>query len=386
MTQPQSEMPTAHENPFETSEALFEPSMMDDEMDELDEMEESVAPRVLQQTPTADGLYEHYRVVADKGQQLLRVDKFLINVMHDTSRNRIQAAADAGCIHANGKAVKSNYRVKPGDVITLMLDRPRFDSSILPEDIPLEIVYEDDYVLVIDKPAGLVVHPGCGNYHGTLVNAVAWHLRDNPDYDPNDPTVGLVHRIDKDTSGLLVIAKTPEAKTHLCAQFFKKTTRRRYQALVWGNVQEDSGRIEGNIGRHPKDRMQMAVFPPDSEIGKPAVTHYRVLERFGYVTLVECVLETGRTHQIRAHMKHLGHPLFADERYGGHQILWGSRTGSYNSFVHNAMALCPRQALHAKTLGFQHPRTGEEMDFNSEVAADMQALVEKWRNYVAAIR
>lgn len=386
MTQPQSEMPTAHENPFETSESLFEPSMMDDEMDELDEMEESVAPRVLQQTPTADGLYEHYRVVADKGQQLLRVDKFLINVMHDTSRNRIQAAADAGCIHANGKAVKSNYRVKPGDVITLMLDRPRFDSSILPEDIPLEIVYEDDDVLVIDKPAGLVVHPGCGNYHGTLVNAVAWHLRDNPDYDPNDPTVGLVHRIDKDTSGLLVIAKTPEAKTHLCAQFFKKTTRRRYQALVWGNVQEDSGRIEGNIGRHPKDRMQMAVFPPDSEIGKPAVTHYRVLERFGYVTLVECVLETGRTHQIRAHMKHLGHPLFADERYGGHQILWGSRTGSYNSFVHNAMALCPRQALHAKTLGFQHPRTGEEMDFNSEVAADMQALVEKWRNYVAAIR
>lgn len=386
MTQPQNETPTNPESLLDNSEVLFDNAMMDDEMDELDDVEEGAAPRVLQQTPTADGLYEHYRVVADKGQQLLRVDKFLINVMHDTSRNRIQAAAEAGCIHANGKAVKSNYRVKSGDVITLMLDRPRFDSSILPEDIPLEIVYEDDDVIVIDKPAGLVVHPGCGNYHGTLVNAVAWHLRDNPDYDPNDPTVGLVHRIDKDTSGLLVIAKTPEAKTHLCAQFFKKTTRRRYQALVWGNVQEDSGRIEGNIGRHPKDRMQMAVFPPDSEIGKPAVTHYRVLERFGYVTLVECVLETGRTHQIRAHMKHLGHPLFADERYGGHQILWGARTGSYNSFVHNAMALCPRQALHAKTLGFQHPRTGEEMDFNSEVAADMQALVEKWRNYVAAIR
>lgn len=386
MTQPQNETPTNPESLLDNSEVLFDNAMMDDEMDELDDVEEGAAPRVLQQTPTADGLYEHYRVVADKGQQLLRVDKFLINVMHDTSRNRIQAAAEAGCIHANGKAVKSNYRVKPGDVITLMLDRPRFDSSILPEDIPLEIVYEDDDVIVIDKPAGLVVHPGCGNYHGTLVNAVAWHLRDNPDYDPNDPTVGLVHRIDKDTSGLLVIAKTPEAKTHLCAQFFKKITRRRYQALVWGNVQEDSGRIEGNIGRHPKDRMQMAVFPPDSEIGKPAVTHYRVLERFGYVTLVECVLETGRTHQIRAHMKHLGHPLFADERYGGHQILWGARTGSYNSFVHNAMALCSRQALHAKTLGFQHPRTGEEMDFNSEVAADMQALVEKWRNYVAAIR
>lgn len=385
-----SETPTPNfDLPLETSEAFFDTSMMDDDMRELyamEETEENAASQTLRQTPTADGLYEHYRVVADKGQQPLRVDKFLINVMHDTSRNRIQAAADAGCIHANGRAVKSNYRVKPGDVITLMLDRPRFDSSILPEDIPLDIVYEDDEVLVIDKPAGLVVHPGCGNYHGTLVNAVAWHLRDNPDYDPNDPTVGLVHRIDKDTSGLLVIAKTPEAKTHLCAQFFKKTTRRRYQALVWGNVQDECGRIEGNIGRHPKDRMQMAVFPPDSDIGKPAVTHYRVLERFGYVTLVECVLETGRTHQIRAHMKHLGHPLFADERYGGHQILWGARTGSYNSFVHNAMTLCPRQALHAQTLGFRHPRTGEEMDFNSEVAADMQALIEKWRNYVAAIR
>lgn len=382
IAQPQPETTAPHE--VATPQDGFEEVL--DELEEWDEAEEGSAPRRLRQTPTADGLYEHYRVVADKGQQLLRVDKFLINVMHDTSRNRIQAAAEAGCIHANGRAVKSNYRVKPGDVITLMLDRPRFDSTIQPEEIPLDIVYEDSELLVIDKPAGLVVHPGCGNYHGTLVNAVAWHLRDHPSYDPNDPTVGLVHRIDKDTSGLLVIAKTPEAKTHLCAQFFKKTTRRRYQALVWGNVQEDSGRIEGNIGRHPKDRMQMAVFPPDSEIGKPAVTHYRVLERFGYVTLVECVLETGRTHQIRAHMKHIGHPLFADERYGGHQILWGARTGSYNSFVHNAMALCPRQALHAKTLGFQHPRTKEEMDFNSEMAPDMQALIEKWRNYVAALR
>lgn len=332
---------------------------------------------------STDELYEHYRAVADPGQQLLRVDKFLINLMHDTSRNRIQAAADAGCIHVNGRAVKRNYRVKPGDVVTLMLTRPRFDSSIKGEDIPLEIVYEDDQLMVINKPAGMVVHPGCGNYSGTLVNAIAWHLRDNPDYDPNDPTVGLVHRIDKDTSGLLVVAKTPEAKTHLCAQFFKKTTRRRYNALVWGNCQSESGRIEGNIARHPKDRLQMAVFPPDSEVGKPAVTHYTVMERFGYVTLVECVLETGRTHQIRAHMKHIGHPLFADERYGGNQILWGARSSNYTAFVRNCMSVCPRQALHARTLGFRHPATGEEMDFEAPWPDDFSALIERWRTYTA---
>ena len=363
------------------------PAVLDEAQEELlldeDDFEGSTSPRI---DSTSDELYEHYRVVADKGQQLLRVDKFLINVMHDTSRNRIQAAADAGCIHANGRAVKSNYRVKPGDVITLMLNRPRFDNTIKPEDIPLNIVYEDEALMVINKPSGLVVHPGCGNYNGTLVNAVAWHLRDNPDYDPNDPTLGLVHRIDKDTSGLLVVAKTPDAKTKLCAQFFHKTTRRRYQALVWGNLQEDEGRIEGNIARHPKDRMQMAVFPLDSGVGKPAVTHYRVLERFGYVTLVECILETGRTHQIRAHMKHLGHPLFADERYGGDQILWGTHSSSYSSFIRNAMALCPRQALHAKTLGFQHPTTGEEMDFESDLALDMQQLLDKWRVYLKGMQ
>ena len=355
-----------------------------DELDLSDELEEQ--PAALTPTPSEDGLYEHYRVVADRGQQLLRVDKFLINVMHDTSRNRIQAAADAGCIHANGKAVKSNYRVKPGDVITLMLDRPRFDSSIKPEEMPLDIVYEDEALIVLNKPAGLVVHPGCGNYNGTLVNGIAYHLRDNAAYDPNDPAVGLVHRIDKDTSGLLVVAKTPEAKTHLCAQFFRKSTRRQYLALVWGNVREDVGRIEGNIARHPKDRMQMAVFPTDSGIGKPAVTHYRVVERLGYVTLVECVLGTGRTHQIRAHMTHIGHPLFADERYGGHQILWGAKTSAYNAFIRNCMTLCPRQALHAQTLGFEHPTTGEAMDFSCEVADDMQALIQKWRTYMAAIQ
>ena len=274
-------------------------------------------------------LYEHFRVVADRGQQLLRVDKFLQDHLPDTSRNRIQLAARAGFIHVNGQPVKSNYRVKPGDVVTLLLDRPRYENKIEAEDIPLNIVYEDSELLVVNKPAGLVVHPGCGNYTGTLVNAIAWHLRDNPDYDPNDPGVGLVHRIDKDTSGLLVVAKTPDAKTKLGVQFFNKTTRRRYNALVWGNLENEEGRIEGNIARNPKDRMQMAVFPPDSGIGKHAVTHYRVLERFGFVTLVECILETGRTHQIRVHMKHIGHPLFNDERYGGDQILRGTQSSSY---------------------------------------------------------
>ena len=236
--------------------------------------------------------------------------------------------------------------------------------------------------MVINKPAGLVVHPGCGNFHGTLVNAIAWHLRDLPTYDPNDPQVGLVHRIDKDTSGLLVVAKTPDAKTSLGVQFFNKTTHRSYNALVWGNFVEDNGRIEGNIGRDPKDRLRMAVFPPDSEIGKPAVTHYRVIERFGYVTLVECILETGRTHQIRAHMKHIGHPLFSDERYGGTEILRGERTGSYRQFVLNGFKQCPRQALHAKTLGFVHPKTKQQMDFTSELPEDMQGLIEKWQRYV----
>lgn len=338
-------------------------------------------------TSEGDGtLYEHFRVVADRGQQLMRIDKFLLDHLPDTSRNRLQQASRSGFLHVNGRPVKSNYRVKPHDVVTLLLDRPRYENLIEPEDIPLDVVYEDNALMVINKPAGLVVHPGCGNYTGTLVNAIAWHLRDNPQYDPNNPEVGLVHRIDKDTSGLLVVAKTPEAKTHLGWQFFNKTTRRRYNALVWGNFQEEGGRIEGNIGRHPKDRMQMAVFPPDSDIGKHAVTHYKVLERFGYVTLVECVLETGRTHQIRAHMTHLGHPLFNDERYGGDRILRGTQSGTYNNFIRNCYALCPRQALHALTLGFRHPLTEEEMDFTAPLPPDMQALLEKWRTYIGGIR
>lgn len=331
-------------------------------------------------------LYEHHRIVADKGQQLLRIDKFLLDHLRDTSRNRIQLAAKAGFVHVNGKPVKSNYRVKPHDVVTLLLDRPRYENIIEPEDIPLDIVYEDNDLIVLNKPAGMVVHPGCGNYTGTLVNALAWHLRSNPDYDPNDPAVGLVHRIDKDTSGLLVVAKTPEAKTSLGVQFFNKTTRRRYNALVWGNFTEEEGRVEGNIARNPRDRMQMAVFDPQSGIGKHAVTHYRVLQRFGYVTLVECVLETGRTHQIRVHMQHLGHPLFNDERYGGDQVLRGTQSSTYNSFIRNCFALCPRQALHARTLGFKHPRTGKEMDFTTELPDDMQALVNKWDTYIQGIR
>lgn len=331
-------------------------------------------------------LYEHYRVVADKGQQLMRVDKFLMDHLKDTSRNRIQMAAKAGFIHVNGQPVKSNYRVKPADVVTMLLDRPRYENLIEPENIPLDVVYEDSELMVINKPAGLVVHPGCGNYTGTLVNAIAWHLKDNKDYDPNDPAVGLVHRIDKDTSGLLVVAKTPDAKTKLGVQFFNKTTRRRYNALVWGNLADDEGRIEGNIARNPRDRMQMAVFDPSSDIGKHAVTHYRVLKRFGYVTLVECILETGRTHQIRVHMKHIGHPLFNDERYGGDVVLRGTQSGTYNSFIRNCFALCPRQALHARTLGFQHPKTGKEMDFTTELPADMTELIGKWQTYIDGIK
>ena len=330
--------------------------------------------------------HEHWRIVSDKGQAVVRVDKFLMDHMPDTSRNRIQKAAEAGCIRVNEKPVKSNYRVKPGDVVTLVLDHPKRDWEIVPEDIPLEVTYEDQDLMVINKPAGMVVHPGCGNFSGTLVNAIAWHLRDDKNFDPNDPTVGLVHRIDKDTSGLLLVAKTAAAKTHLCKQFFHHTTQRQYNALVWGHFLEEEGTIEGNIGRNPKDRLQMAVFPPDSEIGKPAVTHYKVLERLAHVTLVECRLETGRTHQIRVHMKHIGHTLFNDERYGGDVIVRGEKTASYKAFIHNCFELCPRQALHARTLGFQHPTTGENLFFSSPIPPDMEALLEKWRRYVGAAK
>ena len=355
----------------ETSPLPDNDPMTDDELDEDPD-------------PSGGNLYEHFRFVADQGQQLLRVDKFLVDHLQKASRNRIQQAAEAGCILVNGKPVKSNYRVKPRDVVSVVMDRPRYETEILPENIPLDIVYEDDDLLVVNKPAGLVVHPGHGNWTGTLVNALAWHLRDHPDYDVNDPRMGLVHRIDKDTSGLLVVAKTPDAKTHLGKQFFNKTTKREYRALVWGIPAPAVGRIEGNIGRSLKDRLQMAVYPPDSELGKHAVTHYEVLESLGHVSLVKCVLETGRTHQIRAHMRHIGHPLFNDARYGGDQILRGTTAASYRQFIHNCFAICPRQALHARTLGFIHPRTGQEMFFSAPLPPDMDQLIERWRTYAAA--
>jgi len=327
-------------------------------------------------------LYEHFRFVVDKGQAITRVDKYLVNCMANTSRNRIQDAADSGNILANGKSVKSNYKAKPNDVISIVMAYPPNEFEIIPQDIPINVVYEDDDILLINKQPNLVVHPGFGNFDGTLLNAVAWHLKDVPGFDANDSRIGLVHRIDKDTSGLILIAKTPEAKTHLGKQFFDKTTQRRYHALVWGNVKEDEGTIIGALARDPRDRMLFTVFPEgENPLAKHAVTHYKVLERMAYVTLVECRLETGRTHQIRVHMKHIGHTLFNDERYGGHIILKGNTTARYKAFVKNCFFLCPRQALHAKTLGFVHPRTGEFMHFDSELPTDMQELIEKWRDY-----
>lgn len=348
----------------------MEEERIDDELLDLDDV---LAPE--EASSDTGQLYEHFRVEVDKGQEPERIDKYLSVRMQHSSRNRIQKAADAGSIHVNGTPVKSNYKVRPEDVITLMLHQPKHDTSIVAEDIPLDIVYEDDQLMVINKPAGMVVHPGAGNFHGTLINAVAWHMRNVPSFDANNPEVGLVHRIDKDTSGLLVVAKTPEAKTLLGKQFFHKTTHRSYIALVWANFVEEEGRIEGNIARDVRDRLRMAVFPPDSETGKPAVTHWRVLERFGYTTLVECILETGRTHQIRAHMRHIGHPLFGDARYGGTEILRGQRSSTYKAFIQNCLRICPRQALHARTLGFVHPTTGQQMDFTSPLPADLEQLL-----------
>ena len=345
--------------------------------DELDDVRDS--------SIDVDGreLYEHFRFVADKGQALLRVDKVLVERLQKSSRNRVQQAAEAGCILVNGKPVKSNYRVKPLDVVQVVMDRPRYEFEIIAQDIPLDIVYEDSAVLVVNKPAGLVVHPGHGNYDGTLVNALAWHFRNNPDYDVNDPRLGLVHRIDKDTSGLLVVAKTPDAKTDLGRQFFNKTTKREYVAMVWGRPDPAAGTVATNIGRSPKDRLIMTTFPLDGPEGKRAVTHYETIEDFGHVSLVKCVLETGRTHQIRVHMRSLGHPLFNDARYGGDKVLRGVPSASYQAFVSNTFAVCPRQALHARTLGFVHPETGKEMFFTSEIPADMSALIERWRTYAA---
>lgn len=327
-------------------------------------------------------LFEHFRFVVDKGQSLVRIDKYLVGCMANTSRNRIQEAADAGKILVNDKPVKSNYRIKPSDVISIVLDFPPSQYEIIPQDIPINIVFEDDDIILVNKQPGLVVHPGVGNFDGTLLNAIAWHLKDYPEFDVNDSRIGLVHRIDKDTSGLILIAKTEYAKTHLGKQFYYKTTQRLYHALVWGNFKENEGTISGDLGRDVRDRLLFTVFPDgENPLAKHAVTHYRVIERFGYVTLVECRLETGRTHQIRVHMKHIGHPVFNDERYGGHIILKGNTTAMYKLFVKNCFYICPRQALHAKTLGFIHPRTNEFMFFESELPDDMEQLIQKWRGY-----
>jgi 23S rRNA pseudouridine1911/1915/1917 synthase len=328
----------------------------------------------------SDDLFEHYHFTAAKGQEPLRVDKFLMNFVENASRTKIQKAAKSGNIFVNAVPVKSNHRVKAGDEVKVLMSYPPYENLLEPENIPLDIVFEDDHLLVVNKPAGMVVHPGHGNYAGTLINALIYHFENLPKNSSNRP--GLVHRIDKDTSGLLVIAKTEETMAHLSNQFFHKTSQREYVALVWGDVELDEGTVEGNIGRHPKNRLQNTVFLGDeAEKGKPAVTHYKVIERFGYVTLVSCKLETGRTHQIRVHMKHIGHTLFNDERYGGHMILKGTNFSKYKQFVDNCFNVLPRQALHAKTLGFEHPVTGEFLSFSTELPEDFLACIDKWRNY-----
>ena len=330
--------------------------------------------------PPKDDLYEHHKIVVDKGQNPLRIDKYLMNFIENATRNKIQAAAKDGSIFVNDIAVKSNYKVKPFDVIRVKFEHPPFENLLVGEDLPLDIVYEDDDLLVVNKPAGIVVHPGHGNYSGTLINALIFHFENLPKNSSDRP--GLVHRIDKDTSGLLVVAKTEHAIAHLSKQFKDKTSEREYVAIVWGNVKEDEGTVEGHIGRHPKNRLQNTVYEGDDAYkGKPAVTHYKVIERLGYVTLLSCKLETGRTHQIRVHMKYIGHTLFNDERYGGNLILKGTTFTKYKQFVSNCFKVLPRQALHAKTLGFEHPVTGKQMSFNTDVPQDMQKCIEKWRHY-----
>lgn len=324
-----------------------------------------------------EGFFEHHRIVSDKGQKLMRLDKFLVDRLERTSRNRIQNAADDGYVKVNGTPVKSSYKVKPNDVITIEMPYPVRDMELIAEDIPIEIVYEDDALVILMKPKNMVVHPGFGNFSGTLLNAMLFHFQNlpmNPDARP-----GLVHRLDKNTTGLMVIAKTEEALTHLGKQFFDRTLDRRYVALVWGDVKED-GTVIGNTGRSLKDRKVFTVFP-EGDHGKHAVTHYKVLKRYGYVTLVECKLETGRTHQIRVHMKHIGHTLFGDFEYGGDRVLKGTTFTKYKQFVQNCLDLLPRQALHARTLSFTHPTTGEWMSFESNLPDDMQAVLDKWETY-----
>ena len=345
----------------------------------LDDFDEELDSAIQDQE---DARFEHFKIIVDGGQSPLRIDKYLSNRMENTTRNKIQYATEAGHVLVNGVVVKSNYRIKPKDIITIELAYPPREVEIIAQDIPLDIVYEDESLLVVNKMPGMVVHPGHGNYSGTLVNALAWHLKDNSLFKNNDPRPGLVHRIDKDTSGLLVVAKTEKAKLYLAKQFFDKSSARTYQAIVWGNLEKDSGTIEGNIGRSLKDRLQMTVFP-NGDFGKIAVTHYKVLERLGYVNLIECRLETGRTHQIRAHLKFIGHTLFNDARYGGDDVLRGTTFAKYKQFVLNCFKVLPRQALHAKTLGFKHPVTGEFMSFDTELPDDMVQALDRWRAYIS---
>jgi 23S rRNA pseudouridine1911/1915/1917 synthase len=329
-----------------------------------------------------DDLYEKFVIQVDKGQQLLRIDKFIQSRIEGATRNKVQRAIDDGMVMVNGKEVKSNYKIKPDDEIIVYSDTSPDENTVIPENLPLDIMYEDDELMIINKPVGMVVHPGSGNYTGTLLNAVAWHLQEkNPGLSENElPRFGLVHRIDKNTSGILVLAKTKAAMTHLAKQFFDHTVNRLYVALVWGDVKEDNGTIVGHVGRHLKMRKLFTVYP-DGDYGKDATTNYKVLDRFGYVTLVQCKLETGRTHQIRVHMKHIGHTLFNDDFYGGDRILKGTVFTKYKQFVDNCFAMCPRQALHAQTLGFIHPKTGKPMHFESPIPDDMKTVIEKWKAY-----
>ncbi len=332
-----------------------------------------------------DELFEHLKIIVDKNQGPLRIDKFLNNRVQNTSRNKIQQAADDGSILVNGVAVKSNYKVKPDDVISIVLAHPPREIELYPDDIPLDIVFEDEYLIVINKPPGLVVHPAYGHYRGTLVNAIIHHMYPHLGDKPiasDSIRPGLVHRIDKNTSGLIVLAKTEQAMTGLAKQFFDRTIKRKYLALVWGDFNVEGGKISGNVGRSLSDRKVMEVFP-NGDFGKHAVTHYKVIENLGYVSLVECKLETGRTHQIRVHMKYIGHPLFSDETYGGNKILKGTVYSKYRQYVENCFAIMPRQALHAKSLGFTHPITKEELFFECELPADFTAVVDKWRNYIS---
>ena len=327
-------------------------------------------------------LHEHYKFSAGAGQVPLRVDKFLMNFIENATRNKIQQAAKSGHIFVNDTVVKSNYKVKPFDVVRVLLPHPPYEHLLEPENIPINIIYEDDSLIVVNKSAGMVVHPGHGNYSGTLINALLHHVQNLPNETSIRP--GLVHRIDKDTSGLLVIAKTENAMAHLAKQFFEKTTEREYVALVWGHLKQKEGTITGNIGRHPKNRLQNTVYLGDeASKGKPATTHFKLIEQLGYVSLVTCTLETGRTHQIRVHMKHIGHTLFNDERYGGNKILKGTTFTKYKQFVENCFKVLPRQALHAKTLGFIHPKTNKFMRFECPIPNDISECIDRWKNYIA---